>query len=374
MTRRFAFILAVLAAGAALGGLTGHVGELLGGPLYLPAMIALQVVGLYGSTQAIDLRAVRRDLGTIVAAVTVGVVVKAALITAVMVALFPHPASLVLGIAMAQIDPLSVAALQRGPRLSRRGRALLLAWASFDDPVTSLLTVYVAALASAASGGSVLGLGGPGSWAADLAANLTLAGVALLIEWTVRRRLRRWPAFLVRCVLLTGVAVIAVAQVWVLAAALAGLVVRPRWPGRPHAVDRFLGRATGAALLLATALLGFILSAGVSPWAGLVLGTAAFGVHAVVSLPLTRRQAPSDRVPMALAQQNGITAIVLALLLEPAFGGTVAIVAPAVLVTNLLHLAANAWHGRSARRPDVSAVPRGGRFERDADLVPEVVQ
>ena len=42
-----------------------------------------------------------------------------------------------------------------------------------------------------------------------------------------------------------------------------------------------------------------------------------------------------------MSQQNGITAIILALLLETVFPGTVAIVAPAILVISVLHLTSN---------------------------------
>ena len=44
---------------------------------------------------------------------------------------------------------------------------------------------------------------------------------------------------------------------------------------------------------------------------------------------------------IAFAQQNGITAIILALLFETYYSGTVAIVAPAIITINLLYLVAN---------------------------------
>ncbi|NUR64455.1 MAG: hypothetical protein HOQ47_01735, partial [Streptomyces sp.] len=53
-----------------------------------------------------------------------------------------------------------------------------------------------------------------------------------------------------------------------------------------------------------------------------------------------------DRVSLSLSQQNGITAIILALLLEPALPQAVAVIAPAILVVNLLHLGSNALRDR----------------------------
>ncbi|MEU1160409.1 hypothetical protein ABZ372_06185 [Streptomyces sp. NPDC005921] len=85
----------------------------------------LLAVGLYGSTYGIDLKALRADLRGVVAAVTLGVVLKAALITGTMLLVFHRPEALVLGVAVAQIDPLSVAALGRNDRMSPRARSLL---------------------------------------------------------------------------------------------------------------------------------------------------------------------------------------------------------------------------------------------------------
>ncbi|MDL4813640.1 hypothetical protein [Actinomadura opuntiae] len=352
MAKRFALMLAMVAVGALAGQLSGHVTAVLDGPVYAPLVTALLAVGLYGSTHGIDLSQLRTDLKTVVLAVTVGVLCKAALITAVMVAAFQNPAYLVLGVAVAQIDPLSVSALGESSRLSPRGRSLLLAWASFDDPVTTLITIYVAALALPLRHGGTgghLDLGGAAAFTADLAGNLAVAAVAVGLFLLVRRFAPRWE-FGAGCVLLAGVLAVGVWQLWVLAVALAGLVVRPVLPGRPDAVQRLLDRCVNGAFLVASALLGAVLSLGVSPLPGLVLGVTAFAAHALVSLPLTRAQS-GDRGALALAQQNGITAIILALLLEPAFGGTVAVVAPAILVINLLYLGGNAMLGLRSRWP-----------------------
>jgi hypothetical protein len=48
-----------------------------------------------------------------------------------------------------------------------------------------------------------------------------------------------------------------------------------------------------------------------------------------------------DRWHISFAQQNGLTAIILALLFEPVHPGTVAIVAPAIIVVNGLHALVN---------------------------------
>jgi NhaP-type Na+/H+ or K+/H+ antiporter len=358
MTIRFAFMLGMVAVGVLIGRVAGHVTDILGGPFYSPFVAFLLALGLYGSTRAIDLRHLRSDLRTVVLAVTVGVFLKAVLITAVMLAVFQNPAYLVLGVAVAQIDPLSVSALGESSRLSRRGRGLLLAWASFDDPVTTLLTVYAAALALPfrdTQGAAHPGFGGS-TFTVDLLGNLAVAVAAVLLHRLVRRAVPRWE-FPVACLLLAAVFAIGTWQMWVLAVALVGLGIRPAARTRPDVADRALARSIDVAFLLASVLLGVVLSLGVSPLPGLVLGAAAFAAHALVSLPLTRSQSAQDRALLAFAQQNGITAIILALLLEPVFEGTVAVVAPAILVVNLLYLAANGLHARRAGTTE--AAPAG---------------
>ncbi|WP_345363399.1 hypothetical protein [Actinoallomurus liliacearum] len=357
MTRRMVLMVAMVLLGV-LGGLAfPQATGILSGPFYAMSVTALLAVGLYGSTHGIDLGHLRSDARTVVLAVTVGVLLKAVLITAVLLAVFQNPAYLVLGIAVAQIDPLSVAALGESSRLSRRGQALLLAWASFDDPVTTLLTIYVAAFAMRFQDGAATvhqALGDPAMFTIDLVGNLAVAAVAIVL-YRLTGRFAPRRQFPVGCAILAVVFAVGVWQTWVLAVALVGLKVRPRLPGRPAAVQGVLDKAVNVAFLLAAVLLGVVLSAGVSPVPGIVLGVTAFLAHALVSLPLTRSHTRADRVLLALAQQNGITAITLALLLEPFFSGTVAVVAPAILVINLLYLLSNAvFAARTRRRAGVA--------------------
>ncbi|RFU36946.1 hypothetical protein DZF91_35495 [Actinomadura logoneensis] len=356
MAKRFALMLAVVAAGAVLGLPDGTPGRVTGSSWYQPAVAALLAVGLYASTRSIDPRLLRTDGRTVLAAVTVGVLLKSVVIGAVLYGVFGRPMYLVLGIAVAQIDPLAVAALGRSSRLSARGRGLLLAWASFDDPVTTLLTIYAAAVAVSLQGGGRLHLG-VSAFTVDLLGNLVVGGLALLAA----RAARSLPArrrFWIETAVLAAVFAVAVTEFWVLAVAIAGLGLRPEPPGR--SADRPLERAVDVAFVLASLLLGVVLAGGVRPLQGVVLGVVAFAAQAIVSVPLTRAQSRPDKVLLAIAQQNGITAISLALLLEPVFPESVAVVAPAILVVNTLYLVTNAAAGARAfrGRPLRGADPR----------------
>ncbi|MFF4833631.1 hypothetical protein [Streptomyces sp. NPDC001315] len=325
---------------------------------YLFGAGLLLAVGLYGSTYAIDLKALRADLTGVLAAVTVGVVLKAGLIAGTMLLVFRRPEALVLGIAVAQIDPLSVAALGRGGRMSPRARSLLSAWASFDDPMTVLLTLYLAGYAYTAAGHEgapeVAG-GGGGGYLTGLGLNAALLAGVSLLWWAGRRVAGRVPDTgsarrtkgAATVLLVVAMLVLAAARQLMLAVALAGLVVRSTVLGRA------LERAVGGAFLAAFLALGLLLAHGVSWWPGFVLGAAAFGAQAVVALgvmPLfVRGLERRDRIALGLGQQNGITAVLIALTLERDFPGTAATVGPAVVTVNVLHGASQALLARSPR-------------------------
>jgi NhaP-type Na+/H+ or K+/H+ antiporter len=343
------WLLAVLADIDLLEGSTG----------YLTIATALLAVGLYSSTRDISIRELGVGIRTVVLAVTVGVLAKAVLIAGVMYLVFQEPRYAVLGLAVAQIDPLAVAAMTRGSRMSARAKALLAAWASFDDPITVVLTVYGAAwlLERGVDGQGPLAPSGTASDAFGLGIvqNLALAALGLGI-WTLCRRVRarngprnldpdrRRPAFDVfEVTILLALLGIAVAYSLALAVALLGLFFRPY-------LGRVLAATTQAAFLSACFLLGLALADGVYVRAGLLLGVSAFAAQIVVGLVIPARISRRDRAYLALGQQNGITAIILALLLEPNFPGTVGIVAPAILVVALLHATTNGLLDRGWRR------------------------
>jgi hypothetical protein len=361
--------------GAGLAGLllawAGNLHGLESSPTYLLLASTLLAVGLVGSTRDISLADVRAHLPTVLFAVTVGVVVKAALIAGVMVLLFGDPALLVLGVAVAQIDPLAVAAMSRPERTSPRARSILSIWASFDDPVTVLLTVYVSAVAldlrGDTSGTTPGALGNrPLDLLLGLGANLTLAAVAWLL-WRLllaaglregaavgprTRATLRWTAVALLIVLV----LFAAWQFLMLGLAIAGLFFRPR-------LGPIVGRSTQAAYLVATFLLGLLLVQGVDVVRGVVLGLAAVAAQLLVSVPISRGLPTADRLYLACGQQNGLTAVILALVLERNFPGTVGIVATAIVVINSIHALATVLLDR--RRPPGRPDPASTRPDAD---------
>jgi NhaP-type Na+/H+ or K+/H+ antiporter len=349
--------LAVLVVCAALGwgvSRTGHLTSLSATPGYLTAITAVLAVGVYGSTSGIDLAELRLRWRTVLFALTVGVLAKAALIALVMSLFQPDPRyDLVLGVVVAQIDPVSVAAMVGASRMSAAAKTLLRAWAAFDDPVTLLLTVYL--VVSAAPGGAVDGVSGSVSGpVVNLLGNLGFAaavwalrrGVTRLARrrWGERPDLDRWGRVL-DIGLLLACLVVAVWFDGLLGLAVIGLFLRPGLTGVLDGVNRWL-------LVAAAIALGLGLAGGVTWGMGAALGAAAFAAQAVAAPVVARRLPRPDRVYLALGQQNGITAITLALLVEAVHPGTVAVVAPAVLVVNVLNLVAGALWDRRVESVD----------------------
>ncbi len=337
-------------------------------PAYHLFALSLLAIGLYGSTRGIDRAELRKNLRVVLVAVTVGVVGKTALIAAVMYLIDSRPISLVLGVAVAQIDPLSVTAtLSR--RMSESAKALLSAWAAFDDPVTVLLVVYLSAFALGADGAAG---GGLSDFGMALLLNAGFAAAALCL--TLSAKLIPRPSTTaasavlgaVAAVVVGGFAVLAVTEGLMLGVALSGLFFRP-FPR----LDDMVGEVFAFALLLGGGALGLVLAGVVGPGSaglllkGVALGVAAFGAQMLIGWLIALQRPRYDRWCLALSQQNGLTAVVLALLLEADFPGTVAVVAPAIVVTNVLFALGRRWLDTVPDDPP-AAVPATGREKQAA--------
>ncbi|HKX72772.1 MAG TPA: cation:proton antiporter [Candidatus Saccharimonadales bacterium] len=311
---------------------------------YVLVVAALLAIGLYASTYGIDLKEARKHLKIIVSAVTVGVVLKAAIVGGSLALLFQDPFFLILGITVAQIDPLSVAGLMKGSRMSAKAKTILASWASFDDPITVILALYAPLLVAQLTGvdlGSITGNPDTSSnvvaYVRELGLNLLLAGGALVLWLVIRYYTKKAYAWLAPrlavsvYLLLAAVFSISVLYFMMLGIALVGLFLRP------PKLDMIIDHTITWALRAAAVLLGLLLIGGVDIWKGIALGVAAYFAQVIVGFLLTRGLPTKDRWHISFAQQNGITAIILALLFEPIHPGTVAIVAPAIIVINGLH-------------------------------------
>lgn len=291
-------------------------------PYYDTFTYALLAVGLYGSVYGIHLDELKNHTKIVLQAVTIGVLLKTVIIGLTLYFVTRNPVAFLLGLTVAQIDPLSVANLLKGgsTKLSTRANTILGAWSSFDDPMTVLLSIYALYffLPQSESGNlfdSVL------PFFIGLAQNLLFVLAAYLIHKYLKSNSTATILLLAICF------VIAIAFNWMLGIAIIGLFLRPEIKKLPLIIS--------AAFYIAVLLLGFLLVNGVFWVEGLALGIGAILAQIIVGFLLTRDLPRNERLYLAFAQQNGITAMILALFFEKDLAGTVGIVAPAIIFINL---------------------------------------
>lgn len=122
--------------------------------------------------------------------------------------------------------------------------------------------------------------------------------------------------------------------------------------------SRWLARAVSAAFALSAFLMGLLLVGGTNMGMGVLLGLAAFAAQMVAALVLTGGLPMIDRVHLGLAQQNGVTAVILSPVFERDFHGFVAVIAPAILTINLVHAVANRTADVWGAKRSLPSVPR----------------
>ena len=292
-------------------------------PYYDTFTYTLLAVGLYGSVYGIHLSELKNHTKIVLRAVTIGVLLKTVIIGLALYLVSGNAAAFLLGLTVAQIDPLSVANLIQGgetTKLSPRARTILSAWSSFDDPMTVLLSIYALYFFIPQNGtGDLLGSILP--FFIGLGQNLLFALATYFIYKYIKKN------FTASIILLIACFVAAVAFQWMLGIAIIGLFLRPEIKKLPLIIS--------GAFYIAVLLLGFLLVNGVFWLQGLALGVGAIIAQIIVGLLLTRDLPRDERLYLAFAQQNGITAMILALFFERDLSSTVGIVAPAIIFINL---------------------------------------
>jgi hypothetical protein len=177
---------------------------------------------------------------------------------------------------------------------------------------------------------------------------------------------RRRPAYRPKAAAVAVLVLLVAASAYglLLGITVAGLFFRPL-------SARVLDRAVSFAVLAAAFLLGAFLRTGADFLEGALLGLAAYTAQIVVGCALTRRLSRSDRARVALGQQNGLTAMALALALQPQLPSAVHIIAVAVVTTSVLYLLGNALWDRAERPVGDGARPVSGWQGPDTALADE---
>jgi hypothetical protein len=332
---------ATLGATALLALLATSTGLLTEQSVYLPwytrSVTMLLAVGLFFAAAGIDLEMARRDWRLILKVITIGVFLKAFMIGGIMAVLFNDPFMWVRGIAMAQIDPVGIAALEKNSQMSERTKSFVRAWASLDDPVTTLMTVYAPKVLVALGVLSMPTLVALPNGQALLWNFLLVCGV--YGAWRFVEQVLRPPAWLgtaLGTVILTTGLLVGSWHFLMIGVAVAGLSVRPMLGWLMEVAPRL-------AFLGATFFILALAFQGIDILPGLVLGLCTYGAQIVASHLLVRSVPRPDRWRVAFVQISGITAILLALILEPVRPGGIAMVVPAILTVFALYFGVNGW-------------------------------
>lgn len=323
-------------------------------PLYMLVASGLLCIGLYFAVCGIDKTEAKEHWRVIVIAVTAGVLLKYCIIAASMFGITHDWRYIVFAMAVTQIDPLSVAALSDGERLKPHTQTVLNAWAATDDPMTSVLTPIALLAGSHLSHGQ---FNGQSDWL-GLMTDLLPFALALIVvgfaAWKQRFGLaaplsmRKVHDHEITKNTMAALAVIIGAPTRLFSfPAFVGWGYRPAWTTNEKLVGRILTTTLGAA----TFLLGILLADSHGFGGGPLLGAVTFGSQAVATWCVlglaekfggqTSAFSRRDKLQLALGQQNGITAILLALMLEPNAPDAVATIGSAIVTINVLHFVCN---------------------------------
>jgi len=284
----------------------------------------LLATGLYVSVAGIQTDKVREDGISLTLAVVFGVGIKIALLFSILSAFFSWTESAALSVIFAQVDPLSTGVVLGRSRLSLRGKNFIQAWASFDDPITTLVALAI--------------IGTPGNFDMQeaiavgwVATSACLLGIAALRRWGSGSQL----VGLVSHLLAAGTIVLSVQFEFFFASALLGLFFRPAW------VYRISGQYLLFAYLVAFGLVGVSVNRQEQWIQGFLLALLATLAHASVSAIFAQSLSRLDRVLIAAGQQSGLTALILTLTFLDAGVDVVDVAAPAILGSIVLYYATN---------------------------------
>ncbi len=300
--------------------------------IYSIFVYTLLAIGLYGSVYNISIKEFRSNRLIVGQAITIGVLFKILFIGGFFYIFTNNPIALLLGVTVAQIDPLSVARLLNNEetRLSKNAQSILGAWASFDDPVTVLASVYIVGIITVPTETASSAYFGIGiiRYLSTFGLNIILAAIIyilhrLFIKHKYTTYLLLFPSF-----------IIAIAFNLFLAIAIIGLFIRPK-------INRILPLLVNISLYSSILVLGLLVGEGVAFVQGLILAFAATLAQIIAGFLVIGSLSRQDRFHLAFSQQNGITAIILALLFEQSLPGIVAIVAPAIFLINIGHVLLN---------------------------------
>lgn len=350
MRSLFTFLF-LTAIGVSLGWSTGF-NPLEYGQFSLFATVAL-AFGLYTAVAGIDLPSLGKYKNTAIFIITAGVPIQIALTVGFMWLVYPHPISILVAVAIDQIDPLSVSTLLNGKLgMSKEAKSLLRVWAAFDDPVTVL--VGFALLIPAITGVVTQSFG---SYLFSLALNVVPAAIFYLLSQ------QSWFTKKMKLISLIGLFAFSIWQQAFLLIALAGLFLRPFEGDLLEKITEYLYYTV--IVIIGAAIVDY----GVDLRLGALLAIGEFFVVQPLSAIFMVKGTTNDIFRLAFAQQNGLTTILMGLVFQIMGFNVLPILLPAIVIINTLNLTINGYYSwKESRGKLVTKVDPKKLKQFEADL------
>lgn len=316
----FIFILFGYLVRCLLVGLDVDVNLFTEGKFYSLLIYFLLAIGLYSSVREIDLSELKSSYKLVVYVVSIGVLLKAAIITILSSAIYPLMLSVAFALTVAQIDPLSVAALsdQAKNRLSVSGQTLLRAWSSFDDPITVILAIAFSSTFLSSQGSLT------GSLLAGFALNLFVPLVVYVLYFFVKKSNCLQIALLILCFIFVSI------YEAMFAISLIALFLRPNLSGLESKIIKI-------AFALSLIIVGMLLEMQFNLLQSLLVALFVVLAQFLATLTLSGKLLKQDLFYLSAAQQNGITAVILCLYFQSYIGNILQVIIPVIIFINIIH-------------------------------------
>lgn len=294
--------------------------------VYRNILNGLLSIGLYASVSGINLNILSESRKIVLLSVTVGVALKTIIIGLIYYTVIGNPIGFLYAIIVAQIDPLSVASMigEKSSNFSIKAGTIIRGWSAFDDPITIVFAIYIASYFSEDSLNSGF---------LNIVINLGIGCSIFMLVYLFRETINKYKY--VQIITLILVFINAIFFHGLLLSALVALVIRP------IIIINWVCKIIPYILYLAVALIGMELIDGINWSLAFLLSIAVIFSQIIVGRLLTKGLSLNDRLKICFAQQNGLTAIILALVLSVQFPDLIAIIAPSVFIINLMHILLN---------------------------------
>lgn len=285
-------------------------------------------IGLYGSVYGIDVESLKKNLNIVFSAISIGVILKISIIGGILWLYMQTPVAFLLAAIIAQIDPLSISALEKSKNLSKDGETILRAWSSFDDPITIIVSLWLASFVYINTSVSFSEI------VSDAAITFYYNIIMAVIVYFLWRFLRPLNKAITCFSLLFISFILTIYFELFLGFAIIALFVRPPLFDYEETI-------IFVTLLIVSIILGMLLTNGINIIIGVIMGISTMLSQFIVAFFLTEKMTFHDKVKLSFAHQSGITAISLSLYFMQYDSSLIKSIAVAIVTINIGYIFAN---------------------------------